>query len=65
MCGSCLRDTDNNSSDYITYNTLQYRGSQKNNNNNTDYWFSKYNRILHHYSVSTAAATAAALCYQR
>jgi hypothetical protein len=28
MCGSCLRETDNNSSDYITYNTLQYRSSQ-------------------------------------
>jgi G:T-mismatch repair DNA endonuclease (very short patch repair protein) len=22
----------------------------------TDYWFSKYNRVLHHYSVSIAAA---------
>ena len=32
MCGSCLRDTDNNSSDYITYNTLQCRGSQKKKN---------------------------------
>jgi G:T-mismatch repair DNA endonuclease (very short patch repair protein) len=21
----------------------------------TDYWFSKYNRVLHHYSVSIAA----------
>ena len=55
MCGSCLRETDNNSSDYITYNTLQYRGSQ--NKTKTDYWFSKYNRVLHHYSVSIAAAT--------
>ena len=25
----------------------------------TDYWFSKYNRVLHHYSVSIAAAA----CY--
>ena len=63
MCGSFLRDTDDNSSDYITYNTLQYRGSKK-KTKKQDYWFSKYNRILHHYSVSTAAATAAALCYQ-
>ena len=31
MCGSCLCDTDNNSSDNITYNTLQYRGSQNKN----------------------------------
>jgi hypothetical protein len=46
MCGSCLRETDNNSSDYITYNTLQHRGSQ--NKTKTDYWFSKYNRVLHH-----------------
>ena len=28
MCGSCFRDTDNNSSDYIKWHTLQYRGSQ-------------------------------------
>ena len=37
------------------------------NPNKTDYWFSKYNRILHHYSVSTAAAAAAAaaLCYRK
>jgi len=26
----------------------------------TDYWFSKYNRALHHYSVSIAAVGAAA-----
>jgi hypothetical protein len=26
----------------------------------TDYWFSKYNRVLHHYSVSIAAAEATA-----
>ena len=25
----------------------------------TDYWFSKYNRVLHHYSVSIATAAAA------
>jgi G:T-mismatch repair DNA endonuclease (very short patch repair protein) len=24
----------------------------------TDYWFLKYNRVLHHYSVSIAAAAA-------
>jgi hypothetical protein len=31
----------------------------------TDYWFSKYNRVLHHYSVSIAAVVvvvAAAAC---
>ena len=27
MCRSCLRVTDNNSSDYIAKNTLQYRDS--------------------------------------
>jgi hypothetical protein len=42
--------------------TLQYRGSQ--NKNKTDYWFSKYNRILHNYSESITAA-AAALCYRK
>ena len=26
------------------------------NKTKTDYWFSKYNRVLHHYSVSIAAA---------
>jgi hypothetical protein len=25
------------------------------NKTKTDYWLSKYNRVLHHYSVSTAA----------
>ena len=53
MCGSCLRDTDNNSSDYIT--EVPKTKKQK----KTDYWFSKYNRVLHHYSVSIAAAA----CY--
>jgi G:T-mismatch repair DNA endonuclease (very short patch repair protein) len=24
----------------------------------TDYWFSKYNRVLHHYSVSTEVVVA-------
>ena len=27
----------------------------KNKNQKTDYWFSKYNRVLHHYFVSIAA----------
>ena len=27
----------------------------------TDYWFSKYNRVLHHYSVGIAAAAVVAL----
>jgi hypothetical protein len=35
------------------------------NKNPPDYWFSKYDRILHHYSVSTADATAATLCYRK
>jgi hypothetical protein len=37
----------------------------KKNKKTSDYWFSKYNRILHHYSVSIAAAAAAALCYRK
>jgi G:T-mismatch repair DNA endonuclease (very short patch repair protein) len=29
----------------------------------TDYWFSKYNRVLHHYSASiAAAAVGVAVC---
>jgi hypothetical protein len=58
MCGFCLRDTDNNGSDYITSNTLQDRGSQ----NKIDYWFSKYNRVLHHYSLSIVAAVVVGAC---
>jgi hypothetical protein len=27
----------------------------------TDYWFSKYNRVLHHYSVGIAVAAVVAL----
>jgi G:T-mismatch repair DNA endonuclease (very short patch repair protein) len=27
----------------------------------TDYWFSKYNRVLHHYSVSTEVVVAVAV----
>jgi G:T-mismatch repair DNA endonuclease (very short patch repair protein) len=47
MCGSCFRDTDNNSSE-IHY-SIEVPKTK------TDYWFSKYNRVLHHYSVSIAA----------
>jgi hypothetical protein len=31
-----------------------------NQKKNPDYWFSKYNRVLLHYSVSIAAAAATA-----
>ena len=46
MCGFCFRDTDNNSSDYIT--KIHYRIEVP--KTKTDHWFSKYNRVLHHYS---------------
>ena len=54
MCGFCFRDTDNNSSDYIT--KIYYRIEVP--KTKTDHWFSKYNRVLHHYSVSITAAVS-------
>jgi hypothetical protein len=31
----------------------------------TNFWFSKYNRVLHHYCMNMTVAAAAALCYRR
>jgi hypothetical protein len=46
---------------YIKNITVQRFPKQK-----RDYWFSKYNRVLHHYSVNIAAdAATAALCYRK
>jgi hypothetical protein len=52
---------------YVTQTTIavtilykiQYRGSQK-NQKNPEYWFSKYNRVLLHYSVSIAVTSVVA-----